>query len=140
MGQFCCQSVLVVSGSTHTLDPESLNPRWQGEANADQKIQGVDQTEYYSTMLQSMIADWRERKGMGDFAFITMQLPPSVPVIIYASGMHVTECSFQAGTDVSKQMGTGRMQIRLAEAATLPHTNGRTDISGMAVGIDMVQL
>ena len=28
---------------------------------------------------QGMIADWRERKGMGDFAFMTVQLPPSVP-------------------------------------------------------------
>merc|ERR1719331_112167 len=51
---------------------------YQGEANADQRIPGVDQTLYYSTMLQSMIADWRLKKGMGDFAFISMQLPPSV--------------------------------------------------------------
>ena len=58
---------------------------------------------------------------MGDFAFIAMQLPPSVP----------------AGTPLEKQLGTGRMQIRLAEATALPHADGPTDISGVAVGLDM---
>ena len=63
---------------------------YQGEANADQKIAGIDQTDYYATMLQTMIADWRMKKGMGDFAFVAMQLPPSVA----------------SGTSVSKQMET----------------------------------
>jgi hypothetical protein len=31
----------------------------QGEANADQRIKGNDQTQYYSAMYQGMIADWR---------------------------------------------------------------------------------
>ena len=53
-------------------------------------------------MYQAMIADWRERKGMGDFAHMTVQLPPSVA----------------ATTALDRQMGTGRMQIRLAEAET----------------------
>lgn len=44
------------------------------KANADQKIPGVSMTNYYSSMLNSMIQDWRERKGMGDFAFVVMQV------------------------------------------------------------------
>jgi hypothetical protein len=67
-----------------------------------------------------MIADWREKKGMGDFAFMTVQLPPSVDY----------------SKDPSKEMGTGRMQIRLAEAEASPHPNGLTDISGVAVSLD----
>lgn len=93
---------------------------YQGEANADQKIVDVDQTRYYAAMYQSMIASWRDLKGMGDFAFMTVQLPPSVP-------------SFE---NPSKAMETGRMQIRLAEAETAPHPNGLTDISGVAVALD----
>ena len=51
-----------------------------------------------------------------------MQLAPSVP----------------AGTPYDVQMGTGFMQIRLAEAAAvLPLPGGQTDIGGMAVGIDL---
>ena len=92
----------------------------QGEANADQKIKGNDQTQYYAAMYQAMIADWRERKGMGDFAHMTVQLPPSVA----------------ATTALDRQMGTGRMQIRLAEAETAPHSGGLTDISGVAVALD----
>ena len=57
----------------------------QGEANADQKIKDksgkgeIDMTAYYAAMYQAMIKDWRDRKGMGDFAFMTVQLPPSEP-------------------------------------------------------------
>ena len=94
---------------------------YQGEANADQNIDGVDQTDYYATMFQAMIADWREKKFMGDFAWISMQLPPSVA----------------AGTSPSSQMKTGRMQIRLAQAESLPRSGGETDIAGVAVGIDL---
>eukprot|EP00756_Hemistasia_phaeocysticola_P021196 Hpha_TRINITY_DN15761_c6_g6::TRINITY_DN15761_c6_g6_i1::g.38595::m.38595/K07407/E3.2.1.22B, galA, rafA; alpha-galactosidase len=94
---------------------------YQGEANADEKIAGVDQTAYYACMYQAMIAKWREEKGMGDFAWLTQQLPPSVV----------------SGTPMSKQLTTGRVQVRLAEAVTLPHTDGLTDISGMSVGLDM---
>ena len=44
-------------------------------------------------MYQSMIADWREKKGMGDFAFMTVQLPPSIdyskdPTSASALGLH----------------------------------------------------
>ena len=87
---------------------------YQGEANADQKIPGNDQTEYYAAMYQAMIASWRELKGMGDFAFMTVQLPPSLP----------------STADPTKELGTGRMQIRLAEAEASPHSGGLTDISG----------
>ena len=50
---------------------------YQGEANADQNIPNVDMTGYYAAMYQGMIADWRERKAMGDYAHMTVQLPPS---------------------------------------------------------------
>jgi sialate O-acetylesterase len=94
---------------------------YQGERNGLQKIPGVDQTSYYATMYQSMIADWRVKKGIGDFAWGTVQLPPSVP----------------SGTDPSKQMETGFMQIRLAQALTEPHPGGLTDISAVAVTLDL---
>ena len=59
--------------------------RYQGEANS----QPIDQlavnppkdattTGYYSAYLNEMIADWRDEKRMGDFAFMPMMLPPSV--------------------------------------------------------------
>ena len=73
---------------------------YQGEANADEKMLDVDQQTYYAAMYQSLIRDWRQRKGTGDFAFGTIQLPPSVP----------------STTPLPTQMDTGRMQIRLAEA------------------------
>ena len=94
---------------------------YQGEANADQQIPGVDQTDYYATMYQGMIADWRDRKGMGDFAFGTVQLPPSVAT----------------GTPASQQNNTGRPNIRVAEAEVESHSGGKTDISGVAVTIDL---
>eukprot|EP00750_Incisomonas_marina_P011167 INCI16350.5.p1 GENE.INCI16350.5~~INCI16350.5.p1 ORF type:complete len:812 (+),score=130.53 INCI16350.5:666-3101(+) len=94
---------------------------YQGEANADQVIAGVDQTTYYATMYQTMIADWRERKGMGDFAFGTVQLPPSVA----------------AGTPPAKQINTGRPNIRIAEGEAGSHAGGLTDISGVAVTLDL---
>ena len=120
---------------------------YQGEANADQRISGNDQTQYYAACVlpahtivvsggrrmgpnvcvvcfiryyQAMIADWRERKAMGDFAFMTVQLPPSVDAI----------------TPLGTKQNTGRMQIRLAEAETAPHSGGLTDISGVAVALD----
>eukprot|EP01052_Picozoa_sp_SAG31_P012975 SAG31_NODE_770_length_12217_cov_2.855174_11_plen_395_part_00 len=96
----------------------------QGEANADQKIKvngsEIDMTKYYSIMYQTMIADWRDRKGMGDFAFMTVQLPPSES---YASAPNTAD-------------PTGRSRIRLAEAACSPHPDGLTDISGVAVSLD----
>ena len=94
----------------------------QGEANADQKMHGstAPLTKYYSAYYQTMIKDWRERKGMGDFAFMTVQLPPSTPFF----------------ADPTKEMGTGRMEIRIAEAETAPHSGGLTDISGVAVVLD----
>ena len=83
------------------------------------KDPGVDPTCYCATMYQSTIADWRQKKGIGDFAWGTVQLPPSI----------------QSGTDPSVE--TGRMQIRLAEAPTEPHPGGLTDISAVAVTLDL---
>ena len=57
---------------------------------------------------------------MGDFAFMTVQLPPSVDAV----------------TPLGPKQDTGRMQIRLAEADTAPHSGGLTDISGIAVALD----
>ena len=73
-------------------------------------------------MYQSMIADWREKKGMGDFAFMTVQLPPSI--------------DYSKDPTSASALSTGRMQIRLAEAEASPHSNGLTDISGVAVTLD----
>jgi hypothetical protein len=93
----------------------------QGEANANEKIAGVDQTEYYADMYQRMIADWRDKKGMGDFAWLTQGLPPSVPT----------------NTSREEQMKTGRMEIRLAQAEAATHSGSLTDISGTGVAIDL---
>jgi hypothetical protein len=93
---------------------------YQGEANADQK-EPQPMADYYACQLQSMIADWRDRKLMGDFAFLTVQLPPSV----------------LTGTAFDKQNKTGRMQIRLAEQAAASRPGGLTDIAGTSVNLDM---
>lgn len=96
---------------------------YQGEANADQKIdpvdvsRGVTQTAYYAAYLSTMIEDWRERKGMGDFSFFVVSLPPSVA----------------AGTPMNVQLTTGRSEIRIAEFSVAPRPNGTTCISGVPV-------
>jgi sialate O-acetylesterase len=102
-------------------DPFSVRAAlwYQGEANADQLIVANESIAYYSVAYQAMLADWRERKGMGDFAVLTMQLPPSVPT----------------GTDPARR--TGRQEIRIAQAQAGTHAGGRTDISGTAVGVDL---
>ena len=46
-----------------------------------------------------MIGDWRDRKGMGDFSFLVVSLPPSVAT----------------GTPAAQQANTGRPEIRLGE-------------------------
>ena len=46
-----------------------------------------------------MIGDWRDRKGMGDFSFLVVSLPPSV----------------STGTPAAQQANTGRPEIRLGE-------------------------
>ena len=100
---------------------------YQGEANADQNVSAADwargatQTSYYASYLQSMVADWRTRKGMGDFAFLVVSLPPSVAT----------------GTGPAKQATTGRAEVRLAEMELQPHAGGLTDISGVAVTLDL---
>ena len=49
---------------------------YQGEANAEEFATRDDafQTAYYSSLLSAMVQDWREKKGMGDFAFVAMQV------------------------------------------------------------------
>lgn len=76
-------------------------------------------TAYYTCMLGAMIADWRLQKGMGDFAFNFVQLPPSLP----------------PGSPTDQQ--TGRMEIRVADSQLLPRVGGTTDITGMAVVLDL---
>jgi hypothetical protein len=49
---------------------------YQGEANADQ-IDPVSKIDYYTAYLGTMIETWREVKGMGDFSFFVVTLPPS---------------------------------------------------------------
>jgi hypothetical protein len=93
---------------------------YQGEANANELIAEGQSVDYYRVAYEAMLADWRERKGMGDFAVLTMQLPPSV-----------------AANATAAQQRHGRQQIRLAEAASAAHAGGETDISGTAVGLDL---
>ena len=95
---------------------------YQGEANADVNIykDEAEHTAQYACVLQAMVAAWRDRKGMGDFAFMNMQLPPSVDP---AAG--------------AKNPQTGRMAIRAAEAEAVARPAGLTDIAGMAVTIDL---
>jgi len=99
---------------------------YQGEANADQNVSAADwargatQTSYYASYLQSMVADWRDRKGMGDFAFLVVSLPPSV----------------KTGTP-GEGKNTGRPEVRLAEVEVQPHSGGLTDISGVAITLDL---
>ena len=75
----------------------SITPRavlwYQGESNAE----GFNSTDYYACMFNSMITDWRARFNVGDFPFVFMQLPPSVP----------------AATDPKEQ--TGRPEVRAAQ-------------------------
>jgi hypothetical protein len=96
---------------------------YQGEANADQGLHfkgGSNySTAYYACMIQAMAADWRERKGMGDFAFMAVQLPPSIP---------------PADKDAKS---TGRQEVRAATALLASHPGGLTDISGIAVTMDL---
>eukprot|EP00912_Choanoflagellata_sp_UC4_P000540 UC4_evm2s335 len=102
---------------------------YQGEANCRPRFNvtslppGTDTTQllapYYSAYLQSMIADLRDRKGMGDFAFSAMSLPPSIP------------------SGGASQLQTGRPEIRIATLEASPHPGGRSDITGIPVTIDL---
>jgi hypothetical protein len=67
-----------------------------------------------------MVADWRLRKGMGDFAFLNVQLPPSIDP-----------------ADSTKDPVTGRPAIRAAAAEAVSRPGGLTDIAGMAVTVDL---
>lgn len=91
-------------------------------ANADQltgQYANEDwHTAAYACKLQAMVASWRERKGMGDFAFLNVQLPPST-----------------AAQSITKP--TGRQSIRAAAARAVSRSGGLTDISGMAVCVDL---
>lgn len=92
---------------------------YQGEANAGVAVDGVSISTYYSTMYQAMIADWRDRKGMGDFAWLTSSLAPKV------------------GHSIDHSQDRGTMDIRLAQAEAETHPDCLTDISGTAVAMDL---
>ena len=97
---------------------------YQGEANCRPtwnatSAPGVDLTSYYAAYLEAMVADYRDRKGMGDFSFNPMSLPPSVNNV--------------APLDVA----TGRPEVRLAELELAPHPGGSTDITGVPVTVDL---
>eukprot|EP00050_Salpingoeca_kvevrii_P007394 m.295919 g.295919 ORF g.295919 m.295919 type:complete len:914 (+) comp13288_c0_seq1:1-2742(+) len=92
---------------------------YQGEANAQQSQPFSIVSDYYECFLGSMIADWRLTKGIGDFPFVLMQLPPSQP------------------PDSSPAVLSGRPQIREAERRLVPSNNGTMDVTGMAVVLDM---
>eukprot|EP00041_Stephanoeca_diplocostata_P031952 m.1007673 g.1007673 ORF g.1007673 m.1007673 type:complete len:237 (-) comp24057_c0_seq26:3099-3809(-) len=101
---------------------------YQGEANADQSCQTngtahSDPIAYYATAYASMVRDWRNSKGVGSFPIGTMQLPPSV----------------KTGTNpaVSNPLWAGRPDIRAAQAVSAAHPGNSTDVSGVAVTIDL---
>ena len=63
-----------------------------------------------TTRQEAMIAGWRERKGVGDFAVATVQLPPSV------------NSSMAASNPI-----TGRPEIRIAEMEAAAHAGSAAD-------------
>ena len=102
---------------------------YQGEQNADQSCQFTNSTchtqpvGYYAAAYAAMVRDWRDSKGAGDFAIGTMQLPPSV----------------QTGVDpaVTNPLWAGRPDIRAGQGASAAHAGNSTDVSGVAVTIDL---
>ena len=79
------------------FDPLSVRAAlwYQGEANCNNLppeavAAGANRSTYYSQYLQAMIADWRQRKKMGDFAFLVMGLPPSVAHTSAVAGSDAT--------------------------------------------------
>lgn len=103
---------------------------YQGEANAE----GHNSTSYYSCMFNSMIGDWRRRFGYGDFTFSFVQLPPSVPATEDPSV--VSRFQLRQLQIISPQK-TGRPEIRAAQALAQPRVEGPSDITAMAVTIDL---
>ena len=103
-------------------DPFSIRAMlwYQGEANANELTNHNQSISYYANAYQAMIAGWRERKGVGDFAVLTVQLPPSV------------NSSMAASNPI-----TGRPEIRIAEMEAAAHAGGATDNSGTAVTLDL---
>eukprot|EP01060_Flectonema_neradi_P012632 TRINITY_DN19403_c0_g1_i1.p1 TRINITY_DN19403_c0_g1~~TRINITY_DN19403_c0_g1_i1.p1 ORF type:complete len:541 (+),score=104.64 TRINITY_DN19403_c0_g1_i1:47-1624(+) len=93
---------------------------YQGERNAKEVLPtSEDKEAYYACMYQAMISSWRELKNIGDFGWVTEQLPPSL-----LSG-------------APNQQSTGWIPIRLAQAKTLPNSGGTTKNAGVAIGIDL---
>ena len=85
---------------------------YQGECNAQL---GAAAAARYGCQLEQMIAAWRSRWAMGDFAFGVVQLAP----LPGAAGGH----DFPP--------------IRAAQAAALPRPGGATDITALAVTLDL---
>ena len=61
------------NGMIHPLIPYAIRGAiwYQGERNSKSVADGI----LYGTQLKTMITDWRQRWGQGDFPFITVQLP-----------------------------------------------------------------
>ena len=87
---------------------------YQGETalNDDITMKG------YSCLQEALIKTWRDSKQMGDFAFMIMQLAPTV----------------------SQQRMTGGQEmfdIRVAQQESNPHSEGPIDISGVVPVLDL---
>ena len=83
---------------------------FQGEADAGSE---AARPGFYACRFARLIAHWRRVWGMGDVAFCFVQLGP------------VTEA------------GTSFGLVRVAQTLVLPHPNGSTDLTGMAVAYDL---
>jgi sialate O-acetylesterase len=83
---------------------------YQGERNA----KSIENGKLYATQLKMMINDWRGRWGIGDFPFITVQLP-----------------NFHKPTDAPVQ-NTGWVMVRESQAKSLELKN-----TGLAVTTDV---
>jgi hypothetical protein len=89
---------------------------YQGESNADAH------TDNYGCLFNSMIRSWRETMSIGNYGFNFVQLPPSVPY----NDTNSTD-------DGARQFPT----IRAAQAEALPMPGGASDVTAMAVTLDL---
>lgn len=90
---------------------------YQGEANAETSY-SVSKIDFYASYLTSMIESWRDLKGIGDFGFFVVALPPSMP----------------AEEPEASQLASGRPEVRIAEIeVATPRPGSIVDNSGVAI-------
>ena len=100
----------------------------QGERNEVCPMEkGVTRDEYYTWMFAHMVQSWRAGKGMGDFATVSMELPPPMA----------------GSSSLAEKQSSLVMEIRSAQQKSLPRptnftaTTNALDITGVAVSNDL---